>query len=99
MCALSIMLEKLAVERELSVVNTICHVRGRRRNAIQDLVCKHNKPFLALPDIKCFRECYRGRKIVYFSEEKIPNAGYILSDVTSPSILHNLLKLVTSFRK
>lgn len=46
LCAVTIMLKKLAVERELSVINTICQVRGRRRNAIQDFVSRHNYMYL-----------------------------------------------------
>lgn len=35
-CAIAIMLEKLTIDRELSVINTICHVRGKRRSVLQD---------------------------------------------------------------
>lgn len=44
-CALSVMLEKLTIGDEVSLVNTVCQVRGRRRTALQD--------------IDQFRFCYR----------------------------------------
>ncbi|XP_053386122.1 receptor-type tyrosine-protein phosphatase kappa-like [Mercenaria mercenaria] len=34
-CVVSVLLEKMAIEDELSVLNTICQVRSRRRSAIQ----------------------------------------------------------------
>lgn len=37
-CAIAIMLEKLTVEKEVSVINTVCQVRGRRRTAVQQYV-------------------------------------------------------------
>ncbi|XP_053385844.1 receptor-type tyrosine-protein phosphatase kappa-like [Mercenaria mercenaria] len=36
-CVVSVLLEKMTIENELSVLNTICQVRSRRRSAIQDI--------------------------------------------------------------